>query len=64
MLWNTLSNNRQTPRERKLMPDSQFAHQRSNATLNEPSMQSSSPKIMNLVCMSGATSISGSRVMQ
>ena len=41
------------------MPDSQLAPQRSKVMLNEPMMASSSPKMMNLLCMSGATSILG-----
>src|SRR5208337_4029165 len=40
-----LSNKRLMPLERNVMPDSQFAHQRSNVMLNEPVMTSSSPKV-------------------
>jgi hypothetical protein len=41
------------------MPDSQLEPQRSKVMLKEPTMASRSPKMMNLLCMSGATSIFG-----
>ena len=46
------------------MPDSQLLPQRSKVMLNEPTMASSSPKMMNLLCMSVATSARGSCVVQ